>query len=59
MIEAMSGLGVKKVLCGSQFSVFLTHCGNLYTCGIDRLIGQPDGRIRGHTRPQQVMYVDV
>ncbi|KAF0297934.1 putative E3 ubiquitin-protein ligase HERC1 [Amphibalanus amphitrite] len=54
VVEAMSGLGVKKVLCGSQFSVFLTHCGSLYTCGIDRLIGQPDGRIRGHTRPQQV-----
>lgn len=53
-IEAMCGTGIKKVCCGTQFSIFLTKDGRVYTCGMDRLIGQPESRTRGHNRPQQV-----
>jgi E3 ubiquitin-protein ligase HERC1 len=45
---------VKRVCCGTQFTVFLTQDGHVFTCGMDRLIGQPDSRARGHTKPQQV-----
>nr|XP_053648637.1 probable E3 ubiquitin-protein ligase HERC1 isoform X4 [Cherax quadricarinatus] len=53
-VEAMCGIGIKKVCCGTQFTVFLTKDGRVYTCGMDRLIGQPESRTRGHNRPQQV-----
>ncbi|XP_046401290.1 probable E3 ubiquitin-protein ligase HERC1 isoform X2 [Ischnura elegans] len=52
-IESIMG-PVKKVCCGTQFSVFLTKDGRVFTCGQDRQIGQPDSRIRGHNKPQQV-----
>ncbi|KAG8223097.1 hypothetical protein J437_LFUL002045 [Ladona fulva] len=45
---------IKKVCCGTQFSVFLTTDGRVFTCGQDRLIGQPDSRVRGHNKPQEV-----
>ncbi|KAJ8304108.1 hypothetical protein KUTeg_017691 [Tegillarca granosa] len=62
-IESLSGIGIKKVACGAQFSVALTKDGRVYTWGQDRLIGQPDIRARGHSRPQDVpvlsgYYVD-
>ncbi|KAK7862054.1 hypothetical protein R5R35_011478 [Gryllus longicercus] len=53
-VELLCGLGIKRVCCGTQFTVFLTHNGRLFTCGMDRLIGQPESRARGHTKPQQV-----
>ncbi|XP_071541149.1 LOW QUALITY PROTEIN: probable E3 ubiquitin-protein ligase HERC1 [Panulirus ornatus] len=53
-VEAMCGISIKKVCCGTQFTVFLTKDGRVYTCGMDRLIGQPESRTRGHNRPQQV-----
>ncbi|MPC18905.1 putative E3 ubiquitin-protein ligase HERC1 [Portunus trituberculatus] len=53
-VETMCGIGVKKVCCGTQFTVFLTREGCVYTCGMDRLIGQPESRTRGHNRPQLV-----
>lgn len=53
-VETMCGVGVKKVCCGTQFTVFLTREGCVYTCGMDRLIGQPESRTRGHNRPQLV-----
>lgn len=53
-VDLLCGVGVKRVCCGTQFTVFLTQDGHVFTCGMDRLIGQPDSRARGHTKPQQV-----
>lgn len=53
-IEALSGLKVKKVACGTQFSVALTRDGFVLTWGQDRLIGQTEAQMRGHCTPQKV-----
>ncbi|KAL4641964.1 putative E3 ubiquitin-protein ligase HERC1 isoform X1 [Arapaima gigas] len=53
-VDVLCGIGIKKVCCGTQFSVALTKDGNVYTFGQDRLIGLPEGRARNHNRPQQV-----
>ncbi|XP_028822113.1 probable E3 ubiquitin-protein ligase HERC1 [Denticeps clupeoides] len=53
-VDALCGLGISKVACGTQFSVALTKEGHVYTFGQDRLIGLPEGRARNHNRPQQV-----
>ncbi|XP_053490210.1 probable E3 ubiquitin-protein ligase HERC1 isoform X6 [Ictalurus furcatus] len=53
-VDVLCGIGIKKVACGTQFSVALTTDGNVYTFGQDRLIGLPEGRARNHNRPQQV-----
>ncbi|XP_015275623.1 PREDICTED: probable E3 ubiquitin-protein ligase HERC1 [Gekko japonicus] len=53
-VDILCGIGIKKVACGTQFSVALTKDGHVYTFGQDRLIGLPEGRARNHNRPQQV-----
>uniref|UniRef100_A0A8C4TJ25 HECT-type E3 ubiquitin transferase n=1 Tax=Erpetoichthys calabaricus TaxID=27687 RepID=A0A8C4TJ25_ERPCA len=53
-VDVLCGIGIKKVSCGTQFSVALTKDGHVYTFGQDRLIGLPEGRARNHNRPQQV-----
>ncbi|XP_055489136.1 LOW QUALITY PROTEIN: probable E3 ubiquitin-protein ligase HERC1 [Leucoraja erinacea] len=53
-IEALCNKGVKKVACGTQFSVALTKDGRVFTFGQERLIGLPDSLLRNHNRPQQV-----
>ncbi|XP_055971788.1 probable E3 ubiquitin-protein ligase HERC1 [Sorex fumeus] len=53
-IDVLCGIGIKKVACGTQFSVALTRDGHVYTFGQDRLIGLPEGRARNHNRPQQI-----
>ncbi|XP_066503891.1 probable E3 ubiquitin-protein ligase HERC1 isoform X4 [Hoplias malabaricus] len=53
-VDILCSIGIKKVACGTQFSVALTKDGNVYTFGQDRLIGLPEGRARNHNRPQQV-----
>ena len=53
-VEHMCGESIKKVCCGTQFTVFLTKSGKVYTCGMDRLIGQPESRSRSHNRPQPI-----
>ncbi|XP_063305478.1 probable E3 ubiquitin-protein ligase HERC1 isoform X3 [Pelobates fuscus] len=53
-VDILCGIGIKKVACGTQFSVALTKDGHVYTFGQDRLIGLPEGRARNHNRPQLV-----
>uniref|UniRef100_A0A8C6YER0 HECT-type E3 ubiquitin transferase n=1 Tax=Naja naja TaxID=35670 RepID=A0A8C6YER0_NAJNA len=53
-VDILCGIGIRKVACGTQFSVALTKDGHVYTFGQDRLIGLPEGRARNHNRPQQV-----
>ncbi|XP_034753665.1 probable E3 ubiquitin-protein ligase HERC1 isoform X10 [Etheostoma cragini] len=53
-VDVLCGVGIKKVACGTQFSVALTKDGKVFTFGQDRLIGLPEGRARNHNRPQQV-----
>ncbi|KAG8440199.1 hypothetical protein GDO86_006116 [Hymenochirus boettgeri] len=53
-VDALCSIGIKKVACGTQFSVALTKDGHVYTFGQDRLIGLPEGRARNHNRPQLV-----
>ncbi|XP_061622236.1 probable E3 ubiquitin-protein ligase HERC1 isoform X5 [Phyllopteryx taeniolatus] len=53
-VEMLCGIGIKKVACGTQFSVALTKDGKVFTFGKDRLIGLPEARARNHNRPQQV-----
>ncbi|XP_060527187.1 probable E3 ubiquitin-protein ligase HERC1 [Cylas formicarius] len=36
-VETVCGVGVKKVGCGTNLTVFLTRHGKLYVCGIDRM----------------------
>ncbi|XP_028516065.1 probable E3 ubiquitin-protein ligase HERC1 isoform X2 [Exaiptasia diaphana] len=55
VIEALNGIGIKKVCCGTQFSVVLSKDGRLFSFGQERLIGQPEGRLRGPSKPQQIL----
>ncbi|XP_063233987.1 probable E3 ubiquitin-protein ligase HERC1 isoform X2 [Bacillus rossius redtenbacheri] len=56
-VEALNNVGVKQVCCGTQFTVFLTLDGRVFTCGQDQFIAQPESRARMHTKPQQVLSV--
>ncbi|XP_038640315.1 probable E3 ubiquitin-protein ligase HERC1 isoform X8 [Scyliorhinus canicula] len=53
-VDVLCGIGIKKLACGTQFSVALSKDGHVYTFGQDRLIGLPEGRARNHNRPQLV-----
>ena len=55
-VDSLGGISIKKVCCGAQFTVFLASDGRVFTCGLDRLIGQPENRMRGHNRPQQASF---
>ncbi|XP_049838129.1 LOW QUALITY PROTEIN: probable E3 ubiquitin-protein ligase HERC1 [Schistocerca gregaria] len=54
-VKNLSNMSVKRVCCGTQFTVFLTDEGSLYTCGMERYIAQPESHIRGHCQPQRVL----
>ncbi|CAL8069477.1 unnamed protein product [Orchesella dallaii] len=55
-IEILQDVGISKVCCGTQFTVFLTKCGKVYSCGMDRLNGQPHARCCN--RPTQIMSLN-
>ncbi|MEQ2187159.1 hypothetical protein GOODEAATRI_001728 [Goodea atripinnis] len=46
--------GIKKVCCGTQFSVALSGDGHVYTFGQERLIGLPDPMLKNKSTPQVV-----
>lgn len=35
-VEAMTNVGIKKVGCGTNLTIFLTRNGEIYICGIER-----------------------
>ncbi|CAB1352023.1 unnamed protein product [Coregonus sp. 'balchen'] len=53
-VEQLCNKGIKKVGCGTQFSVVLAKDGRVYTFGQERLIGLPDSLLKNHNRPQVV-----
>ncbi|XP_037401666.1 probable E3 ubiquitin-protein ligase HERC1 isoform X2 [Pygocentrus nattereri] len=53
-VETLCNKGLKKVGCGTHFSVVLAKDGHVYTFGQERLIGLPDSMLKNHNRPQIV-----
>ncbi|XP_051907348.1 probable E3 ubiquitin-protein ligase HERC1 isoform X3 [Hippocampus zosterae] len=57
-VEQLCNKGVKKVSCGTQFSVALACDGHVYTFGQERLIGLPDSMLKNKSCPQVVPALD-
>ncbi|XP_040012790.1 probable E3 ubiquitin-protein ligase HERC1 isoform X5 [Xiphias gladius] len=53
-VEQLCNKGIKKVSCGTQFSVALACDGRVYTFGQERLIGLPDSMLKNKSCPQVV-----
>ncbi|XP_041666433.1 probable E3 ubiquitin-protein ligase HERC1 isoform X2 [Cheilinus undulatus] len=53
-VEQLCNKGIKKVSCGTQFSVALGCDGHVYTFGQERLIGLPDSMLKNKSCPQVV-----
>ncbi|KAM6984699.1 putative E3 ubiquitin-protein ligase HERC1 [Aplochiton taeniatus] len=53
-VEQLCNKGIRKIGCGTQFSVVLANDGHVYTFGQERLIGLPDSMLKNHNRPQVV-----
>ncbi|XP_040914291.1 probable E3 ubiquitin-protein ligase HERC1 isoform X7 [Toxotes jaculatrix] len=53
-VEQLCNKGIKKVSCGTQFSVALACDGHVYTFGQERLIGLPDSMLKNKSCPQVV-----
>ncbi|CAN9504281.1 unnamed protein product [Ophioblennius macclurei] len=57
-VEQLCNKGIKKVCCGTQFSVALASDGHVYTFGQERLIGLPDSMLKNRSCPQMVPSLD-
>ncbi|XP_061887279.1 probable E3 ubiquitin-protein ligase HERC1 isoform X3 [Entelurus aequoreus] len=57
-VEQLCNKGIKKVSCGTQFSVVLACDGHVYTFGQERLIGLPDSMLKNRSCPQVVPALD-
>ncbi|KAI7795921.1 putative E3 ubiquitin-protein ligase HERC1-like [Triplophysa rosa] len=53
-VEVLCNKGIKKIGCGTHFSLVLAKDGHVYTFGQERLIGLPDSMLKSHNRPQIV-----
>ncbi|XP_029371513.1 probable E3 ubiquitin-protein ligase HERC1 isoform X2 [Echeneis naucrates] len=53
-VEQLCNKRIKKVSCGTQFSVALACDGHVYTFGQERLIGLPDSMLKNKSCPQVV-----
>ncbi|XP_078812489.1 putative E3 ubiquitin-protein ligase HERC1 isoform X5 [Oryzias latipes] len=53
-VEPLCKKGIKKVCCGTQFSVALASDGHVYTFGQERLIGLPEHLLKNKSHPQVV-----
>lgn len=54
-VSTMCNIGVKKVGCGTNLTVFLTKDGRVFVCGVDRVPWQAHSRERTDLRPHQLM----
>ncbi|KAK9884642.1 hypothetical protein WA026_007479 [Henosepilachna vigintioctopunctata] len=57
-VESMCNIGIKKVGCGTNLTVFLTKDGKVFACGIDRVPWQPHLRERSDYKPHQLLGLD-
>ncbi|KAG5885881.1 hypothetical protein JTB14_019144 [Gonioctena quinquepunctata] len=55
LVEKMCNIGIKKVGCGTNLTIFLTNAGKIYVCGVDRVPWQTYLRERSDYRPHQLM----
>ncbi|KAJ8965419.1 hypothetical protein NQ314_004172 [Rhamnusium bicolor] len=55
LVDTLCNIGIKKVGCGSNLTLFLTKSGKVYVCGIDRVPWQTHLRERSDYRPHQLM----
>ncbi|XP_063334410.1 probable E3 ubiquitin-protein ligase HERC1 isoform X1 [Pelmatolapia mariae] len=53
-VEQLCNKRIKKVCCGTQFSVALACDGHVYTFGQERMIGLPDSMLKNKSCPQVV-----
>ncbi|XP_049908951.1 probable E3 ubiquitin-protein ligase HERC1 isoform X6 [Epinephelus moara] len=53
-VDQLCNKGIKKICCGTQFSVALACDGHVYTFGQERLIGLPDSMLKNKSCPQVV-----
>ncbi|XP_038590219.1 probable E3 ubiquitin-protein ligase HERC1 isoform X7 [Micropterus salmoides] len=53
-VDQLCNKGIKKISCGTQFSVALACDGHVYTFGQERLIGLPDSMLKNKSCPQVV-----
>lgn len=54
LVESLRNVGLKKIACGSNFSVALGNNGSLYTFGHPNFIGNPDAATKDTSIPQVV-----
>ncbi|XP_018324237.1 probable E3 ubiquitin-protein ligase HERC1 isoform X2 [Agrilus planipennis] len=54
-VQSMCNIGIKKVGCGTNLTVFLTKDGRIFVCGIDRIPWQVHPRERTDYKPQQLL----
>ncbi|KAK9737174.1 HECT-domain (ubiquitin-transferase) [Popillia japonica] len=52
LVESLCNIGVKKVGCGTNLTVFLTKDGRVYVCGIDRVPWQLNPRDHSDYKPK-------
>ncbi|XP_050295909.1 probable E3 ubiquitin-protein ligase HERC1 isoform X2 [Anthonomus grandis grandis] len=57
-VESLCGIGIKKVGCGTNLTVFLTREGKLFVCGIDRVPWYTLARDRASYLPHQLSTLE-
>ena len=56
-VETLCSVDIACAAAGTQFTVFLTKDGRVFTCGMDRLTGQAEQRHRSQHKPQQLLVL--
>lgn len=53
-VESMCNIGIKKVGCGTNLTIFLTKDGKVYVCGTDRTSWQVNRKDKPDYKPHQL-----